>query len=159
MNDLSCCKWPGNQGETSTGNVGTAHPLGVRGNKNKERLGVILVLPCLLKTISCSLEDRSWSWPDPVHAEALRNGGKQGGFCGFSPSRAAVQRGSDSPMETGASAAGEDWAPSTGHNPLGSGSASGTARLLLGKAGLCCAQREAHGARAGKGPLETLAPT
>lgn len=65
----------------------------------------VLMLPCLLKTISSSLESRSWSWPDLVHAEALKNGGKQGGFCGFSPSRAAVQKGSDSLLETRASTA------------------------------------------------------
>lgn len=38
---LGRCKWPENQGGTSTGNVETARPVGIHENKNTEELGGI----------------------------------------------------------------------------------------------------------------------
>lgn len=58
------------------------------------------MFPRLLKTISSSLARTNWSRIDLLHAEAFGNQGKQVGLHGFSPSRAAVQKGSDRPTET-----------------------------------------------------------
>lgn len=87
-------------GEAARNQLGQCGDSTSSGNpwKFKRRGSEVSLFPCSLYTISCSLGAGAGR-------EALRNGGKQGGSRGLPPSRAAAQKGSDSPKGAGASGA------------------------------------------------------